>query len=81
MGQVRARWVHIESNEYHSKVSTFLCAAPWAPYWEHVNEGWNSRHEPNILFIFYEEMKKVRVSLDVNLIESKVKFAFRTCQQ
>uniref|UniRef100_A0A6P7FGN4 Estrogen sulfotransferase-like n=1 Tax=Diabrotica virgifera virgifera TaxID=50390 RepID=A0A6P7FGN4_DIAVI len=31
---------------------------PWAPYWEHLKEGWNRRHEENMLFLFYEDLKK-----------------------
>uniref|UniRef100_A0A1B6DDS5 Sulfotransferase domain-containing protein n=1 Tax=Clastoptera arizonana TaxID=38151 RepID=A0A1B6DDS5_9HEMI len=30
----------------------------WAPYWSHVNEGWNLREHKNVLFLFYEEMSK-----------------------
>ncbi|KAK9883283.1 hypothetical protein WA026_001467 [Henosepilachna vigintioctopunctata] len=32
---------------------------PWAPYWEHILEAWNVRHEENLLFMFYEDMIKV----------------------
>uniref|UniRef100_A0A2A4KAH9 Sulfotransferase domain-containing protein n=1 Tax=Heliothis virescens TaxID=7102 RepID=A0A2A4KAH9_HELVI len=28
------------------------------PYFEHVKEAWNMRHHPNMLFLFYEELKK-----------------------
>ncbi|XP_058805332.1 sulfotransferase 1C4-like [Phymastichus coffea] len=28
----------------------------WSPYWEHLKEGWKHRHDPNFLFLFYEEM-------------------------
>lgn len=31
----------------------------WSPYWEHIKEGWNRRHEKNCLFLFYEDMNKV----------------------
>ncbi|XP_054289995.1 sulfotransferase 1C4 [Macrosteles quadrilineatus] len=31
---------------------------PWTPYWSHVNEGWQLRNHPNVLFLFYEEMNK-----------------------
>lgn len=31
---------------------------PWAPYWEHIREGWEHRHEPNVLFMFYEDMNR-----------------------
>lgn len=30
----------------------------WAPYWEHLQEGWRNRHEPNVLFMFYEDMNR-----------------------
>ncbi|XP_071446819.1 uncharacterized protein [Hetaerina americana] len=30
----------------------------WAPYWNHVEEGWKQRDHPNMLFMFYEDMKK-----------------------
>lgn len=28
------------------------------PYWEHVREGWAQRDHPNVLFLFYEDMKE-----------------------
>jgi hypothetical protein len=31
---------------------------PWTPYWSHIQEGWERRHEPNLLFMFYEDMTK-----------------------
>jgi len=50
----------------HGYVGDFPCywdyfeknLIPWAPYWSHVIEGWNLRHHPNVLFLFYEEMNK-----------------------
>ncbi|XP_058451745.1 luciferin sulfotransferase [Malaya genurostris] len=30
---------------------------PWSPYWTHVKQGWKARHSPNVLFMFYEDMK------------------------
>ncbi|XP_050559191.1 luciferin sulfotransferase-like [Spodoptera frugiperda] len=29
-----------------------------APYFEHVKEAWEQRHNPNMLFLFYEELSK-----------------------
>ncbi|XP_045611813.2 sulfotransferase 1B1 [Procambarus clarkii] len=29
-----------------------------APYWRHVEEGWTRRDHPNVLFLFYEDMKE-----------------------
>ncbi|XP_045478224.1 sulfotransferase 1B1-like [Harmonia axyridis] len=31
---------------------------PWTPYWDHIIEAWNLKHEENLLFMFYEEMVK-----------------------
>ncbi|KAJ6640904.1 Luciferin sulfotransferase [Pseudolycoriella hygida] len=31
---------------------------PWMPYWSHLKEGWEHRHNPNVLFMFYEDMNK-----------------------
>ncbi|KAF6203463.1 hypothetical protein GE061_001794 [Apolygus lucorum] len=28
----------------------------FAPYFEHVKEGWNRRNDPNVLFLFYEDL-------------------------
>ena len=30
----------------------------FSPYIKHVLEGWNQRHHPNMLFLFYEDLKK-----------------------
>ncbi|XP_050726723.1 sulfotransferase 1C4-like isoform X2 [Eriocheir sinensis] len=29
----------------------------YSPYWPHVKEAWEKRHHPNLLFVFYEDMK------------------------
>lgn len=43
---------------------SLLILEPWTPYWEHIKEGWNMRHEENVLFIFYENMNKVVVHIE-----------------
>lgn len=30
----------------------------WCPFWEHINESWALRDDPNLLFLFYEDMQK-----------------------
>ncbi|XP_014240125.1 sulfotransferase 4A1-like isoform X2 [Cimex lectularius] len=30
----------------------------FAPYWKHVEEGWNRRSHPNLLFLYYEDIVK-----------------------
>ncbi|KAG8233859.1 hypothetical protein J437_LFUL006882 [Ladona fulva] len=30
----------------------------WAPFWSHIEEAWKLRDHPNMLFLFYEDMKK-----------------------
>lgn len=37
-----------------------IISAMWSPYWEHVKTAWAIRHKPNILFLFYEDLIKVR---------------------
>ncbi|KAG6448316.1 hypothetical protein O3G_MSEX005437 [Manduca sexta] len=30
----------------------------FTPYFEHVKEAWEKRHHPNLLFLFYEDLRK-----------------------
>ncbi|CAF4938696.1 unnamed protein product [Pieris macdunnoughi] len=30
----------------------------WTPFFEHLKEAWEKRHDPNLLFLFYEDLKK-----------------------
>lgn len=46
-GDFRKYWDYFEKN-----------LQPWTPYWEHIKEGWNRRHEENVLFLFYENLNK-----------------------
>ena len=34
-------------------------AVMYSPYFPHLLEAWNLRHHPNLLFIFYEDLKRV----------------------
>lgn len=31
----------------------------FGPYFAHVLDAWSKRHHPNLLFLFYEDLKKV----------------------
>jgi len=35
----------------------------FSPFFGHVLEAWNQRHHPNLLFVFYEDLKRVRMLL------------------
>ncbi|KAJ8725839.1 hypothetical protein PYW08_004022 [Mythimna loreyi] len=39
-------------NLFHKSLFTLT------PYFEHVKEAWDKRHNPNLLFLFYEELSK-----------------------
>ncbi len=30
----------------------------WSPFWEHILQAWRLRDHPNMLFIFFEDLKK-----------------------
>ncbi|KFB40172.1 AGAP001425-PA-like protein [Anopheles sinensis] len=30
----------------------------WSPYWSHIKEGWEVKGRDNVLFMFYEDMKR-----------------------
>jgi len=35
-----------------------LSSTNYAPFWEHVRHFWERRHDPNVLFITFEEMRR-----------------------
>ena len=37
----------------------YLCAVMWTPYFATVLDAWANRNHPNMLFLFFEDMKKV----------------------
>ncbi|XP_069997628.1 sulfotransferase 1A3 [Penaeus vannamei] len=45
---------------FHEYIVDFWCQDHLlrAPYWSHLAEGWARRHHPNVLFLFYEDMKE-----------------------
>lgn len=52
----------------------------YGSYWKHIEEGWQRRHEPNVLFMFYEDMnhdlpgaiRKVSKFLDKTIADDEV---------
>lgn len=48
-----------DSNFCNFFLGLYVCLVAWSPYWEHIKEGWAHRQEPNVLFMFYEEMNQV----------------------
>lgn len=59
---------------------TIFLAATFTPYWSHIKEGWERRHEANVLFLFYEgtvsdwkaTIRKVANFLEVTLNDEQV---------
>ena len=35
----------------------------FSPYFRHILEGWSQRNLSNVLFLFYEDLKKVKLIL------------------
>lgn len=44
------------------QLTKFLLAVPYGSVWDHILVFWKMRHEPNVLFNTFEEMKKVTSS-------------------
>jgi len=45
---------------------------PLGPIWNHILGFWRRRHEPNILFLKYEDLKKVSGSVYVEEFYSHI---------
>jgi len=43
----------------HFQWSKFILAVMYGSVWDHILDFWKIRHEPNVMFNTYEEMKKV----------------------
>lgn len=48
------------SGDFETYVQFFIddLAPGGSPYWKHVLEGWNRRHDKNVHFMFYEDLLK-----------------------
>ncbi|XP_050693912.1 sulfotransferase 1A1-like [Eriocheir sinensis] len=47
-----------EKEEYFKDImNNKMTLGSYCPYWPHVKEAWGKRHHPNLLFLFYEDMK------------------------
>lgn len=44
-----------------------LLAVPYAPWSNHVLEFWDRKHEGNILYVTYEDLKKVKFCGQVDI--------------
>ena len=54
---------HINVHDYQGDFPTFFKyfirdQLVYSKYWPHVKEAWELRNNPNLLFVFYEDMKK-----------------------
>ncbi|CAH2086176.1 unnamed protein product [Euphydryas editha] len=47
IGDFKAYWQFFIKDLHH-----------WTPYFAHLKEAWEQRHNPNLLFLFYEELSK-----------------------
>lgn len=61
---LRMIWVRFHSivPQYPAILMEITLLVAWSPYWEHIKEGYAHRHEPNVLFMYYEDMNKVSSS-------------------
>lgn len=68
----------------------YFYTVPWSPYWDHILDFWKLRNEKNVLFLTYEDMKKVnnsnfkiKFSLNITkfvLIQDLPKIIRSTCE-
>lgn len=47
----------LEYEDAHDNLQ-YLPVVTQGPYWKHVAEGWEKRDHPNVLFLFYEDLKE-----------------------
>ena len=33
----------------------------WSPFWKHIAQAWKERNSDNVLFVFFSDMKKVKL--------------------
>ena len=48
-------------NVKHTLIYFPLIENYFGPWFEHVHEFWNIRHEKNLLYLFYDDMMKVHM--------------------
>ena len=52
--------------------TTWLCSVLvlvlFSPFFPHLLDAWSKRHHSNLLFIFYEDLKKVTNLIDLRII-------------
>lgn len=47
IGDFEGYWNYFQNDMHH-----------WTPYWSHLEEAWQLRDHPRLLFMFYEDMRK-----------------------
>ena len=47
----------------------FYFSVYYSPFFAHIFEGWAKRNHPNVLFLFYEDRKKVELQLQCILMK------------
>jgi Sulfotransferase domain len=43
-----------------------------SPYFPHLLQAWNQRHHPNMLFVFYEDLKRVILITSIGSLKTNL---------
>jgi hypothetical protein len=41
----------------------YIFAVIYSPFWKHILQAWKEKEDPNLCFIFYDDLKKVSTIL------------------
>ena len=56
-------------------LNNIFSAVVWTPYFPTVLDAWANKNHPNMLFLFYEDMKKVITFLPQWIFRNKIGFS------